>query len=255
MTRAPPTVRRLLIIGVLALESGAGSAVTRADPLDELRERLAALPGHDPIRAVVEVHVTVTPSDGEPPISSSASGLVEADRETVRIEYARALLEEVERRARAPRADSEGDPPPEAIEQLMGSAVDALLDHARHLDSMISRGAVITSDGETLTFEVEPAPRPGYVQVTELELELSLRNGMPAAARTRRVSRGGLLFLRVENEESIEQTFEVVGDRLVVTASRETMTVRGMGVSFQQVTERTVIVREKPPSPSASGPR
>lgn len=254
-----PSVRfldwRVAAFGILVIGSVNAGQVAQASDLGELRQRLASLQGREPIRADVEVRVEVIADGREEPAVTTASASVEADRDGVQIAYPRAILDEIAQRAATPREDEDGDPPPEAIEQLAGPTVDKLLDFAGELDSWLARSIVVESDGNRLRLEVQPIPQDGLVKVVELTLELTLQDGLPRLARTRRVSRGGVLILKVTNEEILEHELEIAGDRLVVTRRAQTMDVSGLGMSFHQVGEIVLTVTEPSLPAPATDPR
>jgi hypothetical protein len=225
----------------------------RANPLQELRNTLDRLAGLTPLKATVQLRSENRTSDGEEAETSTglASVQLEDGPHGLRLSYQQAALakaaEEEAARAANPKA------PAPTAEGLRGMGISELSELSRAAETL-RRGlatAVFKAERQeswqgqparVLVFDVPPAKKEKFVKKHESSLEVWLGgDGTPLASRSRlRVEGSAFFVISFEVRNTEEQSFAVVGDRLLVTQRISTVVGSGAGQKGSERREYTL---------------
>lgn len=201
-----------------------------ANPLQDLRETLGRLSGHTPLKATVQLKSEGRTQDGDE--SETNTGLASVQLEDglsgLRLSYPQAALTKAAQEEAA-RAANPKTPTPTAtgLKGLGFSEVRELSRAAENLRRDLANAVFKTERSEAwqgqqsrvLVFDVPQARKDKYVKKFESTLEVWLgADGTPLASRQRqRVEGSAFVVISFEMQNSEEQVFAVVGERLVTT--------------------------------------
>lgn len=213
-----------------------------ANPLQELRDTLGRLAGHTPLKASVQVKSEGRSSDGDETEASTglASVQLEDGPQGLRLIYAQAALvraaQEDSERAANPKAPT---PTANGLRELGLSEVSDLTRAAASLKRELATAVLKAERNEPwqgrparlLVLDVPPAKKNKHVKKYESTLEVWLApDGTPLASRARqRVEGSAFVVISFEVQNTEEQVFAVLGERLVATQRISTQSGSGVG--------------------------
>jgi len=229
-------VRSLLISLFLALP-------LFADGLADVRAALGRLTGRDPIRATYEVQRIVDNKGrfSNDKFTGKASVDLEADASGIRVQYARPLLEELEReqqvKAREPKKPT---PTGSAVAQMGALSFAEAIDHAPSLLHLLEDSKVVEDRAGTwggkpsriVIFRLADKRENDIGKVTVLENKLTLWLGsddVPLAAELVRRAKFSFLIFKADWKTKRSWHFARFGDRLVRTHHEEHESGSGLG--------------------------
>jgi hypothetical protein len=242
-------VRRLLILLAVAVP-------LYGDALLDIRTALSRLSGRDPIRATYEVQ-RVIDNHGKfsnDKFTGRASIEVEGDAHGVRVQYARPLLEQMERERNAKaREPKKPTPTVSAIAQMGALSVAEAIDYAPSLLQMLDDAKLVEDRAGTL------GGKPARVvilrladkrdmdvgKMTVIENKLTVWLGtddIPLAAELVRNAKYSFLIFKAEWKTNRSFHFARVGDRLVRTRDEEREIGSGLGQKGNTTTIATIRV-------------
>lgn len=242
-------MRSLLILFVAALP-------LHADGLADMRAALAKLSGRDPIRATYEVQRVIDNKGkfSNDKFSGRASVEVEGDANGVRVQYARPLLEQMEREKNA-RAQEPKKPTPtvSAIAQMGALEVSEAIDYAPSLLQILDDAKVLEDRGGTwsgkpsriVVLRLSDKRDTDIGKMTMLENKLTLWLGddhVPLAAELVRNAKFSFLIFKAEWKTNRSWHFARAGDRLVRTRDEEREAGSGLGQKGNTTTIATLRV-------------
>jgi hypothetical protein len=229
-------IRTLLLLAATLLMA----LPLRANPLQELRDTLGRLSGHTPLKATVQLKSESRSHDGDEAETSTslASVQLEDGPAGLRLNYPQAALaqaaQEEAARAANPRAPA---PTAQGLKSLGFSEVRELSRAAENLRRDLATAVFKAERNEAwqgrparvLVFDVPQAKKDKYVKKFESTLEVWLgADGTPLASRQRqRVEGSAFVVINFEMQNTEEQVFAVMGERLVAT--QRTTVMRGSG--------------------------
>jgi len=214
----------------------------QANPLQELRDTLVRLAGHTPLKASVQLRSESRNSDGEDSEASAGLATVQLEDGTqgLRLSYPQAALSRAAQE-NAARAANPKAPAPTAtgLRGLGFGDVSELSRAAESLQRDLARAVFVAERNEpwqgrparALVFDLPPAKKDKYVKKHESTMEVWLgADGVPLASRKRqRVEGSAFVVLNFELENTEEQVFAVVGERMVATQRISTHRASGAG--------------------------
>lgn len=233
------------------------AATLSADPLTDVRGALARFPAKQPIRATYELQRNVK-QEGKfqnEKYDAKVAVELEADADTVRVAYARPLLDQAVRENRAEARDSKlATPTASTLGQVEVMSVVELLDFAPALLQMLD-GAQVKED-RAGTWQGKPArilvlklrdPKPeteaGKVTVLENRLTLWLAaDHAPLAAEHLYGAKFSFLIFKGESRSKRSWHIAHVNDRLVAARHEITETGSGMGQKGNEASVSTLRV-------------
>lgn len=213
-----------------------------ANPLQELRDTLGRLSGHTPLKAVVQLKSEGRSSDGDETETNSglASVQLEDGPQGLRLSYPQAALSKAAQEDAA-RATNPKAPTPTAtgLRNLGFSEVRELSRAAENLRRSLANAVLKTERSEpwqgqparVLVFDVPQVKKDKYVKKYESTLEVWLgADGVPLASRNKqRVEGSAFVVISFEMQNTEEQVFALVGERLVATQRISTNSGSGAG--------------------------
>jgi hypothetical protein len=224
-----------------------------ANPLQELRDTLARLAGHTPLKASVQLKSESRSSDGDDSEASTglASVQLEDGTQGLRLNYPQAALsraaQEDAARAANPKAPA---PTATGLRGLGFSDVSELSRAAESLQRDLARAVFMAERQEpwqgrparALVFDLPPARKDKHVKKHESTLEVWLgADGVPLASRKRqRVEGRAFVVVSFEWENTEEQVFAVIGERMVATRRIGTNRASGGGQKGSDRVEYTL---------------
>ncbi len=211
-----------------------------ANPLQELRDVLSRLTAHSPLKASVQLKSEGRSSDGDETEVNVGLATVQAEDGPLglRLSYPQAALtlatQEEAARAVNPKAPA---PTSTGLRNLGFSDVRELTRAAEILRRSLTNATLKAERNEpwqgrparVLVFDVPQARKDKYVKKYESTLEVWLgADGVPLASRNReRMEGSAFVVISFEVQNTDDQVFAVVGERLVAT--QRTMTTSGSG--------------------------
>ena len=213
-----------------------------ANPLQELRDTLTRLAGHTPLKAAVQLKSESRSSDGDDSETNTglASVQLEDGPQGLRLSYPQAALSKAAQEDAA-RAANPKAPAPTAtgLRNLGFSEVSELSRAAENLQRDLAKATFKAERNEAwqgrparvLVFDVPQAKKDKYVKKYEATLEVWLgADGVPLASRNRqRLEGSAFVVISFEMQNTEEQVFAVVGERLVATQRISTNSGSGAG--------------------------
>jgi hypothetical protein len=250
-------LRRLLTLSALSLLL---ASPARADALTDLRAALEALRGSAPLAASATIRIASTTEDDD--VERKEEGEVTVDIEDgsggLSIRYPKALLDRLEREAKATRADPEKTAPARsAVREIDSILASSLLNHAPALLGRLEAAELVEQksvalDGapaRLLVFRVTPrmsASAKKRIKSAEVLLRVwAGPDGLPRAAELTEKIHAKILIMSFHHDGKSSWTFERASDRLLVRSYRDENSDRGFG----QNSRRTVEVKLTPSTP------
>ncbi len=214
----------------------------QANPLQDLRDTLGRLAGHTPLKATVQLKSEGRSSDGDETETNTglASVQLEDGPQGLRLSYPQAALTKAAQEDAA-RATNPKAPAPTAtgLRGLGFSEVRELSRAAENLRRDLANAVFKAERSEpwqgqparVLVFDVPQVKKDKYVKKYESTLEVWLgADGTPLASRARqRVEGSAFVVISFEMQNTEEQVFAVVGERLVATQRISTNSGSGAG--------------------------
>jgi hypothetical protein len=246
---------RLLLTTLLL----ATSSAVHADPLGELRQLLASLPGSQPVAAQIELEFTNIDEDEDgdtdtTPQNAKINLRAEDGADGIRLHWPRDLMDA----AAAERGDRDPDakrPVRRALSQVAVQDIDDYLDAAPSLLNVIAQASLQSDAPDTrngqslrrLTLKLDPPlSKQARKYVKEIDATASIwldAAGLPVAAeQTLEFSGRAMLVISFANETHESWEFVRSGDRLVVVRHDSESSSSGGGESGRQRTKARVIV-------------
>jgi hypothetical protein len=243
-------VRSFLVVLAVALP-------LHADGLSDVRAALAKLSGRDPIRATYEVQRQIDNNGkfNNDKFTGRASIDVEGDANGVRVQFSRALLEQMEKeqdaKAREPKKPT---PTVSAVAQMGALAVADAIDHAPYLLHMLDDAKLVEDRAGTLggkpsrviIFRLADKRDMDIGKMTVIENKLTLWLGddhVPVAAELVRAAKYSFLIFKAEWKTNRSWHFARIGDRLVRMRDEEREIGSGLGQKGNTLTIATLKVR------------
>ena len=228
-----------------------------ADGLADVRSALGRLTGHDPIRVTYEVQRVVDNKGkfSNDKFTGRASVNIEADADGIRVQYARPLLEELEREQQAKaREPKKPTPTGSAVAQMGALSFAEAIDHAPSILHMLEDAKVVEDRAGTwggkpsrvVIFRLSDKRENDIGKMTVLENKLTLWLGtddVPVAAELVRNTKFSFLIFKADWKTKRSWHFARVGDRLVRTHHEEHETGSGLGQKGNASMIATVRVR------------
>lgn len=213
-----------------------------ANPLQELRDTLARLAGHTPLKAAVQLKSESRNPDGDDGEASTGLATVQLEDgpQGLRMSFPQAALsraaQEDAARAANPKAPA---PTATGLRALSFSDLSELSRAAESLQRDLAKAVFLAERKEpwqgrparVLVFDLPQAKKDKYVKKNESTLEVWLGpDGVPLASRNRqRVEGSAFVVINFEFENTEEQVFAVIGERLVATQRISTNSTSGAG--------------------------
>lgn len=226
----------------------------QANPLQELRETLTRLAGSAPLKATVQIKSEGRSQDGDETETNTglASVQLEDGPQGLRLSYAQAALSKAAQEE-AVRATNPKAPTPTAS-GLRSLGYSDMRDLARAADNLRRDLATAQLKSErsepwqgqparVLVFDVPQPKKDKYIKKFESTLEVWLAaDGTPLASKARQKMEGSaFVVISFEMQNSEEQVFSVIGDRLVAT--RRTTTNSGSGAGQKGSDKREYLLQ------------
>jgi hypothetical protein len=229
------------MIRTLLLAAALSTALPlQANPLQELRETLHRLSGSTPLRATVQLKSEGRTHDGDETETNTgmASVQLEDGPQGLRLTYPQAALSKAAQEEAAKSTNPKAPAP--TASGLKGLGFSEMRDLSRAADNLRRDLATAVLKAErneawqgqsarVLVFDVPQAKKDKYVKKYESTLEVWLgSDGTPLASKAKqRVEGSAFVVISFEMQNSEEQVYAVIGDRLIAT--RRTMTNSGSG--------------------------
>jgi hypothetical protein len=237
--------RSILIAAALA-------AATRApaDTLSDMKSALRNLRAKQPVRALYEKKSTNVARGRFFDQDSTSAAAVEArvDDEGVTILYPRALLD----RAAAQRNAKKNDPKVQTVARVEPALIAEMLDYAPELAALLDRSSVVEERASSynarparlLVLNVRQDPlemKEGHmdVKLDRLSIWIGL-DSLPLFAEHTMKFSAGILFLKVDGEQTEKQTFVRRDDRLILTRHDHIDSSSGMGQTSHNSETETI---------------
>jgi hypothetical protein len=232
----------------------------RADALDELRARLATLPGNEPVAAHFELAIEHAAGDdddeGEPKTDRATIAFdAEHGADGVDVHWPAAIVAALAREARE-RDPEAARPVGRAVAQASAQEISEYLQAAPKLAATLDHATLVADEGDTrngvalrrLTLELDPPLSKSdrkYVKKLKATARVWLDDaGMPVAAeQSVEISARAMLVISFETSQRETYEFKRHGDRLVVTRHHSESSGSGAGESSRQRTDATVVLK------------
>ena len=231
-------------------------ALARADPLTDLRAKLATLTGRDPVRAAVTYAFWNRRGDDKTPIvqESRISALAEEGPEGLRVTWAPELVSQVAAELRGQSEDPEAKTPTRlAMNDLNAVRLNGYLNAAPDILTRLQKAQLLEETfvplkGQTvrhLLLRLSPplsAHDRKYVKELDATAQIWIgADGVPLSGEVRvRIKGRALLVLAFESDDEESLEFARTGDRLVVVRDTKRTRTSGAGEAIEQRTSASL---------------
>jgi len=231
----------------------------QADTLGDLKTRLRALDGAEPIKAQVEHRTWNRNGDAKKPVitQGSATALAEEGPQGLRLQWSREQLQQALKETRARAADPEKTTPTrDAMTTLDAVSLQDYFSAGPKLLLELEQAKLVEEradalDGQPvrlLSFKVEPrlsADQKKYVKELEATARLWLgSDGLPLRAEQHLKVRGrAMMVISFQSEEHDDYRFTRVGNRLVTLRHEHEGSGSGGGENGQSKRITTLTLR------------
>lgn len=250
-----PTRRRFAAtLFVIAFASSSLSAST----LEEVRAQLQRLEATSPLEASVR-HEVAGKSNDDPEERGTISVSLRASADELAIAHATEDLDRIRVETRDPDPERPR-PATRAMDSIEPSDMAALIDFAprllRELDGarLVRRSSATRGGRSVVMLELElPVRLPADLQkrISSAEAVMKLwvtPAGIPVASERRVSGSGRFFFIRFSGGDSETNSYEIAGDRLVVTNQSRVTEGSGFGRSFREQKWTSLSVLRPPQS-------